>query len=87
MITKEAKQDIVKKYGHAQTDTGSPEVQIGLLSEKIHYLTQHLTAHKKDHSSRRGLLRAVSLRRRLLTYLKRNAPKRYKKISKDIGLS
>jgi len=87
MITKEAKQNIVKKYGHKEGDTGSPEVQVGLLTEKIHYLTSHLGVHKKDHSSRRGLLRAVSLRRRLLTYLKRRVPKEYKKITKDMGLS
>lgn len=87
MITKEQKATIVEKYALAKNDTGSPEVQIALLSERIKALSEHLALHKKDHSSRRGLLRMISLRRRLLTYLKRENLKHYKKVTKEFNLA
>mgnify|MGYP001620055511 CR=1 FL=1 len=87
MITKETKQALVQKYAVSKEDTGSPEVQIMILSDRIKYLTAHLVKHKKDHSSRRGLLRMVSLRRRFITYVKRNNPKHFKKISQELNLS
>lgn len=74
------------KLARNESDTGSPEVQVAFFTEKITNLTQHLAQHKKDHSSRRGLLRMVSLRRRLLQYLKRKDMKRYKKVTKELGL-
>lgn len=74
------------KFAKSEGDTGSPEVQIAFFTKKIINLTQHLAQHKKDHSSRRGLLRMVSLRRRLLEYLKRKNIKRYKKVTKELGL-
>ncbi len=87
MITKEATKTLVEKYAVSSGDTGSPEVQIAVLSERIRYLTEHLGTHKKDHSSRRGLLRMVSARRRFITYLKRKDPKRFKKIAQELSLS
>lgn len=78
--------EIVKKFARGQNDTGSPEVQVAVFTDRINQLIQHLALHKKDHSSRRGLLRMVSLRRRLLEYLKRKDVKRYKKLTKDLGL-
>lgn len=78
--------DIAAKFAKSEKDTGSPEVQIALFTHKITQLTKHLTEHKKDHSSRRGLLRMVSLRRRLLNYLKRKNIKRYKKVTKELEL-
>lgn len=87
MITKEQKMVLIEKFGLAPTNTGSPEVQIAILSERIKLLSEHLAKHKKDHSSRRGLLRMVSLRRRLAAYFKRKDPKQYKKIAKDLSLS
>ena len=69
MITQEQKQDIIKKYAVHEGDTGSPEVQIAVLTARIQYLTEHLKEHKKDHHSRRGLLKMVGHRRRLLGYL------------------
>ena len=81
------KQDIIKKYAQGKGDTGSPEVQIALLSEKIGKLTEHLKEHKKDNHSRRGLLGMVSKRRRLLYYLQKKDLKRYQEIIKKLGLS
>jgi len=81
------KQDIIKKFAQGEGDTGSPEVQIALLSEKITKLADHLKEHKKDIHSRRGLLGMVSKRRRLLFYLMKKDPKRYAEISKKLGLS
>lgn len=78
--------DIAKKLAKSESDTGSPEVQIAVFTQRIHQLTQHLGTHKKDHSSRRGLLRMVSLRRRLLEYLRKKDTKRYKKVVKELGL-
>ncbi|KKS33285.1 MAG: 30S ribosomal protein S15 [Candidatus Amesbacteria bacterium GW2011_GWA2_42_12] len=81
------KQDIIKKYAVGKGDTGSPEVQVALLSEKITKLSEHLKEHKKDVHSRRGLLSMVSKRRRLLFYLQKKDLKRYQDIIKKLGLS
>lgn len=78
--------DTIKKFARNEKDTGSPEIQVAVFTERITQLTQHLAQHKKDHSSRRGLLRLVSLRRRLLEYLKRKDVKRFKKLTKELGL-
>lgn len=78
--------ETVKKFARDEKDTGSTEVQVAVFTERINQLTQHLAQHKKDHSSRRGLLRLVSLRRRLLEYLKGKDTKRYKKLIKELGL-
>lgn len=76
----------VKKYRLHTSDTGSPEVQIAIFTEKIEELTKHLKKHQKDHHSRRGLLGMVSKRKRLLTYLERENPRRYKQIVKKLKL-
>ena len=81
-----AKAGIVAKFARGANDTGSPEVQIALLSERINSLGAHFHAHKRDHSSRRGLLKMVNQRRKLLDYLKINTPERYAKIIADLGL-
>ncbi len=86
MLTQEAKQEIVKKYAVHEGDTGSPEVQIALLSARIDYLTAHLKEHKKDHHSRRGLLKMVGHRRRLLSYLYKNDIERYRSIIGKLGI-
>ncbi|MCH9045435.1 MAG: 30S ribosomal protein S15 [SAR324 cluster bacterium] len=78
MITQQQKQEIINLHKRGDDDTGSPEVQIALLSEKIRYLTDHFKTHKKDHHSRRGLLKMVSTRRRLLDYLNRKDHERYR---------
>ena len=80
------KPKIIEKYRLHGTDTGSPEVQIAIFTEKITELTKHLQAHKKDHHSRRGLLGMVSKRKRLLTYLQREDPQRYTHIVKHLKL-
>ena len=85
-LTRERKQEIIDKYRLHENDSGSPEVQIALLTEKIKYLTEHFRVHKTDHHSRRGLLRMVGQRRRLLEYLKANEIDRYRSIVKDLGL-
>ena len=79
-------QEILKKYQFNAKDTGSPEVQVALLSARIDRLTDHFKAHSKDHSSRRGLLRAVNQRRKLLTYLERIDPARYRSLIERLGL-
>jgi len=79
-IDKEQKQNIINDYRTHDADTGSPEVQIALLSTRINYLTEHFKTHKKDHLSRRGLLKLVSERRKLLDYLKKSDKDRYEKI-------
>jgi len=79
-------QEILQKYRRHDADTGSPEVQIALLTERIVNLTEHFKTHKKDHHSRRGLLHLVSLRRRLQNYLKREDAERYKKLIDQLGL-
>lgn len=80
------KQEIIAKFQQHEGDTGSPEVQIALLSERISHLTEHLKTHKKDFHSRRGLLMMVGQRRGLLNYLKSKDVERYKKIVADLGL-
>ncbi|HSX24390.1 MAG TPA: 30S ribosomal protein S15 [Candidatus Andersenbacteria bacterium] len=82
----ERKQSIIKKYKIHTEDTGSPEVQIAIFSEKIEELAGHLKNNKKDHHSRRGLLGMVSKRKRLLSYLKRQDEKRYQALTKKLGL-
>lgn len=84
--TSEIKKELIDQYKLHETDTGSPEVQIGLLTQRIVYLTEHLKVHKKDHHSRRGLLVMVGKRRRLLNYVKNNDVKRYRSIIKNMGL-
>ena len=80
------KQEIIETYALHEGDTGSPEVQIALLTQRINHLTGHLGSHVKDHSTRRGLLRMVARRRKLLDYLKVTAEDRYSKIIKSLGL-
>ena len=80
------KREIIEKHKTHDSDTGSPEVQIALLTERITYLTGHFNVHKKDHHSRQGLLKIVNQRRRLLTYLKRNDPTRYRKLIDELGI-
>lgn len=82
----ELKQEIIAKFKTHETDTGSPEVQVALLSDRITYLTEHFKTHKKDHHSRRGLLKLVSKRRHLLDYLKRCSIERYRSLIKELGL-
>lgn len=84
--TAETKKGLIEKYKKHDSDTGSPEVQIGLLTHRITYLTEHLKIHKKDHHSRRGLLMLVGKRRRLLNYVKRNDVQRYRSIIETLGL-
>jgi len=86
-LTTDEKQKIIKKYAQNKGDTGSPEVQIALLTEKIKKLTGHLREHKKDVHSRRGLLAMVSKRRRLLAYLMKKEEARYKKVIDQLKLS
>ena len=86
MITTEMKKEIIAKYGKTPEDTGSPEVQIALLSARISELTEHLKIHKKDHHSRRGLLKMVGQRRGLLDYLKKRDIERYRAIIEKLGL-
>ena len=86
MISSEKKAEIVAKYGKTPEDTGSPEVQIALLSARIADLTEHLKTHKKDHHSRRGMLKMVGQRRGLLDYLKKTDIERYRAIVEKLGL-
>ena len=86
MLTKEQKEELIKGYQLHQTDTGSPEVQVAILSHRIGYLTEHFKSHKKDHHSRRGLLKLVGQRRRLLDYLKRMDFIRYKELIGRLGI-
>ena len=85
-LAAEAKKKIVAGNQTHKSDTGSPEVQIALLSTRIAQLTDHFKSHKKDHSSRRGLLTLVAKRRRLLTYLKATSPERYKAVLLKLGI-
>ncbi len=85
-MDKARKLEIIKEYGRSEGDTGSPEVQIALLSERISHLTEHLKVHKKDHHSRRGLLMMVGQRRGLLNYLQQVDIERYRAIVKKLGL-
>jgi small subunit ribosomal protein S15 len=85
-LVKEKKQSVIKENAIHGTDTGSPEVQIALLTNRIAYLTEHFQTHKKDHHSRRGLINMVSRRRKLLDYLKQNDIARYQAIVGKLGL-
>ena len=85
-ITPEKKRDLIDDYRKHETDTGSPEVQIALLTERITNLTEHFKVHKKDHHSRRGLLKLVGQRRRLLNYIKRKDVNRYRELIARLGL-
>lgn len=86
VLTSSEKKELIGRYKLHEEDTGSPEVQIGLLTHRISYLTEHLKIHKKDHHSRRGLLILVGRRRRLLNYVKNKDVKRYRTIIKTLGL-
>jgi small subunit ribosomal protein S15 len=85
-LTKEAKQEIIGQHGRTQADTGSPQVQIALLTRRINELTAHLRAHPKDHYSRRGLLKLVGRRRRLLQYLQKRDLEGYRALIQELGL-
>ena len=85
-ITKEKKQELIKEFATKAGDTGSPEVQVAVLTERINNLTEHMKTHKKDFISRRGLLLMVSARRRLLDYVKRQSQERYEALIKRLGL-
>ena len=86
MLARERKADVINRFRTHQSDTGSPEVQIAILSERIKELTEHFESHKKDHASRRGLLMMVSKRRRLLDYLKKKDEKRYQDLIKRLDI-
>ena len=85
-LTQEKKRELVGKYGRSENDTGSAEVQVALLTERINELTEHLRSHTKDHHSRRGLLMLVGKRRRLLRYLERSDLERYRSLVGELGL-
>jgi small subunit ribosomal protein S15 len=85
-LVAEKKSEVVQKYRRHDTDTGSPEVQVALITERIAYLTEHFKTHKKDHHSRRGLLKLVGQRRRLLDYLRQVDQNRYKVVIEQLGL-
>ncbi|MBS1832632.1 MAG: 30S ribosomal protein S15 [Acidobacteria bacterium] len=85
-LAAEAKTKTISKYRTHKTDTGSPEVQVALLSQRISELTEHFKTHAKDHHSRRGLLTMVARRRRLLDYLKAHSPERYKTLITSLGI-
>lgn len=85
-LTTDRKGELIQEFRQHESDTGSPEVQIALLTERITYLTEHFKTHKKDHHSRRGLLQLVSQRRRLLDYLRRNDVERYRKVITSLGI-
>lgn len=86
MLTKERKLEIIKKFGKDEKDSGRPEVQIALLTERINDLTSHFESHKKDHHSRRGLLMMVGKRRRLLNYLMKKDIERYRAVIKELNI-
>ena len=85
-LTRESKSNVIGRYRVHPTDTGSPEVQVAILSERISYLNTHFQVHRKDHASRRGLLMMVGKRRRLLEYLKRRNPGGYKRVIESLGI-
>jgi small subunit ribosomal protein S15 len=85
-LTKEAKLEIIGRHGRTKVDTGSPEVQIALLTTRINELTEHLRAHPKDHYSRRGLLKLVGRRRRFLNYLQKKNVEGYRELIQELGL-
>ena len=86
MLTAEAKLAVIKEYATHEGDTGSPEVQVAILTSRITYLTEHLKEHKKDHHSRRGLLKLVGQRRNMLDYLRRKDIERYRSLIERLGL-
>jgi small subunit ribosomal protein S15 len=86
MLTNEQKKEIVEKYQLHEGDTGSPEVQIAILTQKISYLTEHFREHKKDHHSRRGLYKMIGHRRNLLNYLRNKDVNRYRELIQSLGL-
>ena len=86
VLTSKDKKELIDQFKLHEADTGSPEVQVGLLTHRISYLTEHLKVHKKDHHSRRGLLMLVGRRRRLLNYVKNKDVKRYRTIIETLGL-
>ena len=85
-LTKERKQELIERFGDGPADTGSTEVQVALMTERINDLTTHLRTNRKDHHSRRGLLMLVGRRRRLLNYLQRNDLERYRTLIRELGL-
>jgi small subunit ribosomal protein S15 len=85
-LTAERKRELTERFGKTAEDTGSTEVQIAMLTERINHLTDHLRTHRKDHHSRRGLLMLVGKRRRFLNYLQRNNLERYRELIKELGL-
>jgi len=85
-LTKEAKQEIIAKHGRSAADTGSAEVQVAMLTQRINELTEHLRTHKHDHYSRRGLLKLVGRRRRFLNYLQKHDLEGYRALIKELGL-
>jgi small subunit ribosomal protein S15 len=85
-VTADRKRELVGRFGKGDGDTGTPEVQIALLTDRINHLTEHLRAHRKDHHSRRGLLMLVGRRRRLLRYLQRKDVDRYRSLVSELGL-
>ncbi len=85
-LTKEAKLEIIGRHGRSEQDTGSPEVQIAMLTRRINELTEHLRTHPKDHFSRRGLLKLVGRRRRFLNYLQKKNVEGYRELIKELGL-
>lgn len=85
-LTKEAKQELITKHGRNDADTGSPQVQIAMLTQRINELTEHLRTHKKDHTTRRGLLKLVGQRRRFLNYLQKKDLEGYRALIKELGL-
>jgi small subunit ribosomal protein S15 len=86
VLNPETKKEIIDRFKLHDKDTGSPEVQVAILSNRISYLTDHFKTHKKDHHSRRGLLKLVGQRRRLLNYLKKRDTTRYQQLIKELGL-
>jgi len=86
MLTKDAKAGVIEGHRRHETDTGSPQVQVAILTERINALTEHLKTHKKDHHSRRGLLQMVGRRRRLLNYLQRTDLEGYRELTRSLGL-
>jgi small subunit ribosomal protein S15 len=85
-LTQERKRELIEKFGDSEQDTGKPEVQVALLTERINELTEHLRTHRKDHHSRRGLLMLVGRRRRFLNYLQRTDLERYRALVRELGL-
>ena len=86
MVTKERKAELIAQYGKNEHDSGSPEVQVAILTERIRQLTEHMKTHKKDFHTRRGLLMLVGKRRRLLSYIKKNDVENYRSLIKSLGI-